>query len=130
RSALRRMSLGQHGRAPARDPGRAADAAHLALGSRSGDVRRPRDVQRGAMSRVFSKLAVAVAVLAGCGSYSTYKTTGIVPPSETQWLFGLQVAGAGTAGAAQEASTASKNLPLPELARAVRHALDERFELQ
>ena len=68
--------------------------------------------------------ALALFVLAACGSTSTYRTTRIAPAGETQWLFGAQASGAvfssETPGAA----------PVHELAIAARRAVHERVEVQ
>jgi hypothetical protein len=79
-----------------------------------------------------------IALAAGCGSYTTYKTTRIAPKGHTEWLFGAQVSGAGSLGpevsGAESVDTSSRSgqkvAPLPELAIAARRGLDERFELQ
>ena len=63
-----------------------------------------------------------VALLAGCGSYSTYRTTRIAKPGKTDWLFGAQAAGA--------MSTDGGVAPLPEFAIAARRAVHERIEIQ
>ena len=60
--------------------------------------------------------------LAGCGSYSTYRTTRIAKPGKTDWLFGAQAAGA----IAVDGGVA----PVPEFAIAARRAVHERIELQ
>jgi hypothetical protein len=60
--------------------------------------------------------------LAGCGSFSTYRTTRIAKPGKTDWLVGAQAAGA--------MSTDGQIAPMPELAIAARHAVHERVELQ
>lgn len=67
--------------------------------------------------------ALLVLLLAGCGSYSTYKTTRIVPDGQTEWLFGTQAAGAALPG--NEAV-----LPMPETSAAVRRGFANRYELQ
>ena len=61
-------------------------------------------------------------LLLGCGSYSTYRTTRIVPPGKTEWLFGAQAAGAAAPG--------SGAAPLPELAIAARRGIGDRYEIQ
>jgi hypothetical protein len=63
-----------------------------------------------------------IAVLAGCGSYTTYKTTRIVAAGHTEWLFGLQAAGASAPGGGAA--------PLPELAIAARRGVGDRYEVQ
>ncbi len=67
-------------------------------------------------------LAIVVALLAGCGSYATYRTTRIAKPGQTDWLFGAQASGA----IAVDGGAA----PLPELAVAARRAVHERVEVQ
>src|SRR5262245_13978079 len=62
------------------------------------------------------------AVLAGCGSYSTYRTTRVVPAGQTEWLFGRQASGA----IVPERGGA----PLPEIALGVRRGFSDRYELQ
>ena len=59
---------------------------------------------------------------AGCGSYSTYRTTRLASTSKTEILVGAQVAGASVpeGGAA----------PLPELALAARRGGGDRYEVQ
>lgn len=63
-----------------------------------------------------------IAILAGCGSYSTYRTTRIAKPGKTDWLFGAQASGA----MAVDGAVA----PLPEFAVAARRAVHERVEVQ
>jgi len=65
---------------------------------------------------------LVLVVLAGCGSYSTYRTTRIVPPGKTEWLFGAQAAGAAAPGAGAA--------PLPEFAVAARRGIGDRYEVQ
>ena len=65
---------------------------------------------------------VLAALCAGCGSYTTYKTTRIVPAGHTEWLFGLQAAGASVPG--------SGGVPLPEVAIAARRGVGDRYEVQ
>lgn len=67
-------------------------------------------------------LLVIALALAGCGSYSTYRTTRIAKPGKTDWLFGAQASGAAAAD-----GTAA---PMPELAIAARRAVHERVEVQ
>jgi len=67
-------------------------------------------------------LLILVVVLAGCGSYSTYRTTRIAKPGKTDWLFGAQASGA----MAPDGAIA----PLPEFAIAARRAVHERIEVQ
>jgi hypothetical protein len=59
---------------------------------------------------------LVLVALAGCGSYSTYKTTRIPPAGHTEWLFGLQVAGTSEKGQDDQQAAA----PLPEVAIAAR----------
>jgi hypothetical protein len=68
------------------------------------------------------KRLLVLAALAGCGSYSTYRTTRIAKPGKTDWLFGAQAAGA----IAVDGGVA----PLPEFAIAARRAVHERIEVQ
>jgi hypothetical protein len=68
---------------------------------------------------------VMLAVLAGCGSYTTYRTTRIAKPGHTEWLFGAQASGA----IAQDDSM-KQAAPLPEFAVAARRAVHPRIELQ
>lgn len=63
-----------------------------------------------------------LALVAGCGSYSTYRTTRIAKPGTTDWLFGAQAAGAAT--------TDGGVAPMPELAVAARRAVHDRIEVQ
>ena len=65
---------------------------------------------------------IVLVALAGCGSYSTYKTTRIAKPGKTDWLFGAQAAGA--------IMMEGKVAPLPELAVGARRAVHERVEVQ
>jgi hypothetical protein len=65
---------------------------------------------------------VIICLLAGCGSYSTYRTTRIAKPGKTEWLFGAQASGA----AAVDGGAA----PLPEFAIAARRAVHEKIEVQ
>jgi hypothetical protein len=67
-------------------------------------------------------LAVLAIVLAGCGSYSTYRTTRIAPRGETKLLFAAQVSGA----RAPEEGIA----PLPELVVGARRGVGDRYEVQ
>jgi hypothetical protein len=67
-------------------------------------------------------LVMLALALAGCGSYSTYRTTRIAKPGKTDWLFGAQASGA----AAVDGSVA----PMPEFAIAARRAVHERIEVQ
>jgi len=67
-------------------------------------------------------LLVILALATGCGSYSTYRTTRIATPGHTEWLFGVQAAGAAVPG--------EGGAPLPELAVAARRAVHARVELQ
>lgn len=69
------------------------------------------------------RLAIALVVLAGCGSYTTYRSTRIAKPGHTEWLFGAQAAGAALDDRPGVA-------PLPELAIAARRAVHERVEVQ
>ena len=71
-------------------------------------------------------LVIIAFTLAGCGSYSTYRTTRIAKPGHTEWLFGAQASGA----IAQEEGDRPKIAPLPEFAVAARRAVHERVELQ
>ena len=66
--------------------------------------------------------ALALLLLVGCGSYSTYRTTRIAKPGKTDWLFGAQASGA----IAVDGGTA----PLPEFAIAGRRAVHEKIEVQ
>jgi hypothetical protein len=68
------------------------------------------------------KALVVIALLAGCGSYSTYRTTRIVKPGKTDFLFGAQASGA----MAVDGAVA----PLPEFAIAARRAVHEKIEVQ
>lgn len=63
-----------------------------------------------------------VLALGACGSYSTYRNTRIVPAGKTEWLFGVQAAGAAAPG--------QGGAPLPEVAVAARRGLAERYEVQ
>jgi hypothetical protein len=65
---------------------------------------------------------VVLALVAGCASQATYRTTRIARPGTTDWLFGAQAAGAIAPG-----QTAA---PLPELAVAARRAVHEQIEVQ
>ena len=65
---------------------------------------------------------LAIIALCGCGSYSTYRTTRVVPAGKTEWLFGAQAAGAAAPG--------SGAAPLPELAIAARRGIGDRYEVQ
>lgn len=67
--------------------------------------------------------ALLVVALVGCGSYSTYKTTRIVPAGQTEWLFGTQAAGASLPGNGGVA-------PMPETSAGVRRGFANRYELQ
>lgn len=67
-------------------------------------------------------MLIILVALAGCGSFSTYRTTRIAKPGKTDWLFGAQAAGA--------ISTDGKIAPLPEFAVAARRAVHERVEVQ
>jgi hypothetical protein len=73
--------------------------------------------------------ALALLALTACGAGSTYRTTRLAPAGHTEWLFGAQVSGAGTVGL-DEGGGKGGVAPLPELALAARHGLDERFEVQ
>jgi hypothetical protein len=74
-------------------------------------------------------LIVVVAVLlAGCGSYSTFKTTRIARPGHNEWLFGAQVAGIRAIDPPGDARGAIA--PMPELALGWRRGLLDRYELQ
>jgi hypothetical protein len=75
------------------------------------------------------KALLALAALAGCGTGSTYRTTRLAPPGHTEWLVAAQISGAGTVGL-DEGGGKGGVAPLPELALAARHGLDDRFELQ
>lgn len=77
-----------------------------------------------------SARVLVLVLVAACGSYSTYKSTRIVAPGHSQWLAGLQVSGAATAGVDAENNSYSAGLPLPELALGWRRGLDENHELQ
>ncbi|CAN5917147.1 hypothetical protein BH11MYX3_BH11MYX3_06180 [soil metagenome] len=66
--------------------------------------------------------ALLLLALVGCGSYSTYRSTNIVPAGKTEWLFGAQMAGASVPGRG--------GAPLPEFAVAARRGLSERLEVQ
>ena len=68
------------------------------------------------------RILIAIACLAGCGSYSTYRTTRIAKPGTTDYLFGAQASGA----MAVDGTVA----PLPEFAIAARRAVHERIEVQ
>ncbi|MEO7091811.1 MAG: hypothetical protein ABI175_01090, partial [Polyangiales bacterium] len=70
--------------------------------------------------------ALLLLALVGCGSYSTYKTTRIVPPGQTEWLFGTQVGGASLPGNAERGTVA----PMPETSAGVRRGWANRYELQ
>ena len=69
-----------------------------------------------------SLLVLIGLAIAGCGSYSTYRTTRIAPPGKTEWIAGLQAAGAIAPG--------EGGAPLPEIAIAARRGLSERAEVQ
>jgi hypothetical protein len=69
---------------------------------------------------------LALVALAGCGSYSTYRTTRIPPAGHTEWLFGLQVAGTSEKGQDDQQAVA----PLPEVAIAARRGFADRYEVQ
>lgn len=73
--------------------------------------------------------AAALVGVAACGAGSTYRTTRLAPAGHTEWLFGAQVSGAGTAGV-DEGGGDGGAVPLPELAIAARRGLDDRFEVQ
>ena len=68
------------------------------------------------------KALLVLLALAGCGSYSTYRTTRIAKPGKTDWLFGAQASGA----IAVDGGAA----PLPEFAIAARRAVHEKIEVQ
>ena len=68
------------------------------------------------------KALVILVIVAGCGSYSTYRTTRIAKPGKTEWLFGAQASGA----IAVDGGVA----PLPEFAIAARRAVHEKVEVQ
>jgi hypothetical protein len=74
--------------------------------------------------------ALLLLLLAACGAGSTYRTTKIAPVGKTEWLFGLQVSGAQTAGIDEAGRQTDGAAPLPELAIAARRGLHERVELQ
>jgi hypothetical protein len=67
--------------------------------------------------------ALLLLLLVGCGSYSTYKTTRIIPDGQTEWLFGTQAAGASLPGDGGVA-------PMPETSAGVRRGFAGRYELQ
>lgn len=67
--------------------------------------------------------ALLLMALVGCGSYSTYKTTRIIPDGQTEWLFGTQAAGASLPGDGGVA-------PMPETSAGVRRGFSGRYELQ
>jgi len=69
------------------------------------------------------------ALLAGCGSYSTYRTTRIAKPGKTDYLFGAQASGA-MAVAGLDAGHGGTVAPLPEFAISARRAVHERIEVQ
>ncbi|MEO8701997.1 MAG: hypothetical protein ABI867_18270 [Kofleriaceae bacterium] len=69
-------------------------------------------------------MMIVVAALAGCGSYSTYRTTRIAKPNHTDYLVAAQASGAALANGETGAA------PLPELAVSARRAVHERVELQ
>jgi len=71
------------------------------------------------------KTLALIVLVAGCGSYSTYRSTRIARPDHTEWLFGAQASGAIAEGEGQH-----KVAPLPEFAVAARRAVHERVELQ
>lgn len=68
-------------------------------------------------------MRLAILLLAGCGSYSTYKTTRIVPTGQTEWVSGLQASGAGFVGQPGAA-------PLPELVLGARRGFADTYEVQ
>ena len=74
--------------------------------------------------------SACVLVLAACGAGSTYRSTGIVPAGQTQWLAGLQASGVATQGIDEAGQTMDRAAPLPELAIGARRGFEERFELQ
>jgi hypothetical protein len=67
-------------------------------------------------------LITTLAVLAGCGSSSTYRTTRTAARGHTDFLFGAQAAGA----AVPEGPVA----PMPEFSVAARRGISDRFEVQ
>lgn len=66
--------------------------------------------------------ALALVLLVGCGSYSTYRTTKIAPAGQTEWLFGAQATGTSAPG--------QGGAPMPELSIGARRGLRDRYELQ
>lgn len=66
--------------------------------------------------------ALALVVLVGCGSYSTYRTTKIAPAGQTEWLFGAQATGT----SAPDVGGA----PMPEVSIGARRGVGSRYELQ
>jgi hypothetical protein len=66
--------------------------------------------------------ALALLLLVGCGSYSTYRTTKIAPAGQTEWLFGAQATGTSAPGMG--------GAPMPELSIGARRGLSDRYELQ
>lgn len=67
-------------------------------------------------------------VVAGCGSYSTFKTTRIAPVGHNQWLFGAQVAGIRAVDPPGDSRGAIA--PMPEVALGWRRGLTSRYEVQ
>jgi len=66
--------------------------------------------------------ALALLLLVGCGSYSTYRTTKIVPAGKTEWLFGAQATGTSAPG--------QGGAPMPELSAGARRGVGDRYEVQ
>jgi hypothetical protein len=66
--------------------------------------------------------ALALIALAGCGSYSTYRTTKIAPAGQTEWLFGAQATGSSAPG--------QGGAPMPELSVGARRGFVDRYEVQ
>jgi hypothetical protein len=64
---------------------------------------------------------IALALLTGCGAYTSYKHTRLVPAGKTDWLFATQLSGVGTG--------TSDNAPLPELAAGARRRVHERADV-
>lgn len=73
-------------------------------------------------------VGAVIAALAGCGSYSTYKTTRIARAGHNEWLFGAQIAGVRAVDPPGDARGAIA--PMPEVALGWRRGFRGRYELQ
>ena len=75
-------------------------------------------------------MRAALLLLAACGAGSTYRSTGITPVGQTQWLFGAQASGVTTQGIDEAGQTMDRAAPLPEIALGARRGTGDRFEVQ